>query len=195
MIRRLFAPVFFIFAVLFLGGCFFDKPLTDHPSKDINTWLLGVWEHRDDKDKLYRVTVTPDTGSRYAVTVKITGPSPRDAKTWRFEGWISRVGKSLFLTLKCLENTNGDIPIGSYSFLHYQVADQNHVITRTLQLDSPPDASSYQLRVEVRRKLKENTLYPDTHALWNRVSEVYWSSDPFAPQPVQPLRYPPKENR
>ena len=27
-----------------LTGCYFEHPLTGGPSKDINSWLLGVWE-------------------------------------------------------------------------------------------------------------------------------------------------------
>ena len=67
----------------------------------------------------------------------------------------------------------------SYS-LNYQVIDQNTVIIRPLQLDSPPDTSSYELRAEVRRRLKEGSLMPEEGARWTRTSEVYW--EPVTPE-------------
>lgn len=190
--RSLRALALLLFTVL-LAGCYFDHPLTGSPSKDLNSWLLGVWEYKDDKGKVYHVQMAPLTASRYAVTFRALGKTPRDTKLWTFEGWTSRVGNSLFLSLKCL-STSGDIPEGAYTFVHYQVIGQNEVIIRPLQLDMPPDSSSYQLRVQIRRQLKEKSLLPVQGAAWKRISEVYWQKeDEWAPQPTQPLRYPPVE--
>jgi len=189
MIKRFCTPALLLVAVL-LSGCFFDHPLTG-PSKDINTWLLGVWEHTDDKGKLERVRVTPLTGSKYAVVYLLPGNNKRETKEWRFEGWISHVGDSRYLTLKCVESA-GQVPVGAYVFTHYQVVNQYTVILRTLQLEAATDASSFDLRKEVRKKQKDNSLLVETGIVWTRVSEVYWNKeDPYAPQPFQPLRYQP----
>ena len=141
MISRSCAAALMAIICSVLTGCFYDHPLTETPSKDINTWLLGVWEHTNDKGDLDRATVLPLTGSRYTVWYESV-PKTGAKKKWRFEGWISRVGKAVFLTLRCDEGP-GDIPQGSYVFLHYQVLNQNRIAIRLPQLDAAPDASSY----------------------------------------------------
>ncbi len=190
--RSFRALALLLFSVL-LAGCYFDHPLTGSPSKDINTWLLGIWEHKDEKGKIYHTQITPLTGDRYAVSFRSVAKNPRDTKLWTFEGWTSRVGNSLFLNLKCLTSA-GEVPEGGFVFVHYQVIGQNEVIIRPLQLDMPSDSSSYHLRVQIRRQLKEKTLLPIEGAAWKRISEIYWNrGDEWTPQPNQPLRYPPVE--
>lgn len=188
MINRASA-VAVLFLALLLGGCFYDQPLTSFPSKDLNTWLLGVWEQREASGKVSRVTVTPLTGGKYTVYYQVVGKNKKDTKNWLFEGWISRVGSASFLTLRC-EQSDGEIPVGSYAFVHYQVAQQNLVYIRPVQLEALSSASSYELRTEVRRRLKDQSLLSAPGSAWIRVSEVYW--DPANPpvQPYQPLRYP-----
>lgn len=174
----------------FLAGCYFDHPLTDGPSKDINTWLLGVWEYKDDKGKVYRAGVTPLTGDRFNVWFRALGKRPRDTKEWQFEAWISRVGRSSFLSLKCIKS-DGEVPEGAFVFAHYQVIDQNHVMIRPLQLESSSDTTSYHLRAEVRQKLKDKALLPEVGTAWTRISEIYWQKgDEGGEQPFQPLRFP-----
>jgi hypothetical protein len=173
-----------------LAGCYFDNPLTGGPSKDINSWLLGVWEHKDEKTgKVYRARVVPITGDRYFVSFRVAGRKKGEGKVWEFEGWISRVAYSRFLSLKCT-SSSGNVPEGAFVFVNYQVISQNAVILRPLQLDSPPEATSVQLRAEVRERLKENSLMPARGEKWWRVSEVYWDPNYTEEQPFQPLRSP-----
>lgn len=190
MTKRLCLPLLLLFT-LALSGCFFDQPLTDRPSKDINTWLLGVWQTQDDKGKTHQATILPLTGSRYTVRYEILGTSKKDTKQWFFEAWISRVGSATFLNLQCQESA-GQVPTGANVFLHYTVVAQNTIVTRKLQLDSPQSATSMELRKEIRQKLKDKTLFPPDVQVWRRTSEVYWSSDSYSTQPPQPLRYPNK---
>lgn len=188
---RLPALALLLISVL-LTGCHFDNPLSG-PSKDVNTWLLGVWEYKDLKaKKTYRAQVTPISDERYAVVLRELGKTPKEtAKLWMFEGWISRVGGARFLNLHCKQSASKDIPVGSNVFVHYQVVDQSDVVIRPLQLDSAPDATSFQLRQEVRTKQKQGTLLPQIGTEWFRVSEVYWNKEnPYELQPFQELRYP-----
>ncbi len=188
---RLPALALLLISVL-LTGCHFDNPLSG-PSKDVNTWLLGVWEYKDLKaKKTYRAQVTPISDERYAVVLRELGKTPKETrKLWMFEGWISRVGGARFLNLQCKQSASKEIPVGANFFVHYQVVDQVDVIIRPLQLDSAPDATSIQLRQEVRSKQKQGTLLPQIGTEWLRVSEVYWNKeDPYELQPYQPLRYP-----
>lgn len=175
-------------ALVLLSGCGFENPLTSSPSKDLNTWLLGVWEHETEKGESFRTTVTPKTGDRYWVTIQKLAKSGKPARSMSFEAYISRVGRSNFLTLKCLDG-GPEIAEGQYAFVHYQVLDQNGVRIRIPGLEADPSASSYQLRKEIRAKVKAGTLYPDIGSNWRRISEVYWATGD-EPQPMQPLRFP-----
>jgi hypothetical protein len=185
---RIRALGFLLFCTL-LAGCFFDHPLTGGPSKDVNTWLLGVWEHKDAKNRTYRARVVPLTGDRYFVNFQSAGRRGRDKKVWEFEGWISRVGYSRFLSLKC-NASSGEIPEGGFVFVNYQVIDQNTVLLRPLQLNSPPETQSAALRAEVRARLKDGSLLPIDGARWQRISEIYWEPGYTGEQPFQPLRFP-----
>ena len=95
-----------------LTGCFFERPLTSGPSKDINSWLLGVWEGTDSKGRNYRARIVPMTGDRYYVSFRSLGRKKAPRGAWEFEGWISRVSYSRFLSLKCAV-TSGEIPEGA----------------------------------------------------------------------------------
>lgn len=164
----------------------YQNPLTDKPSKDINTWLLGVWEYKDDAGKTYQAGVLPISGARYSIWCQQKGTS----KSVEYEAWISRVGNSKFLSLKSIKGTK-DTPEGTFSFLHYQVIDQLHVVIRGLQMESPDETSSRALRAEVRSKLKDGTLLPAAGSTWTRISDVYWPSQsgPAGP-PLVPTRFP-----
>jgi len=185
--RKLTLFVSLLVIVAGLSGCFFDHPLTSSGSKDLNTWLLGVWEHKNEKGDLFRVSVTPKSGDKYWVNFQKVGSSPKLTKTWEFEAWNSRVGRISFLTLKCLSSA-GEVPVGSYVFVHTQLLDQENIRTRIPMLE--PEVDSFRLRRQVRQRFKEGTLFGDEKADWNRVSEVYWSGSSEL-QPFQPLRYPP----
>ena len=181
---RLFSAVFLVLA---LPGCYFDHPLTGGPSKDINTWLLGVWESKDEKGHVSRIRVTPAHADRYSVQLAVPGKSLREIKRYEFEAWPSRVGGTLFLSLRCLTSP-GDIPTGSHVFSQVQLLDQNTARTRGLKLDSGPSASSYELRKEVRKKLVERSLYEGAPSVvWTRVEEVFWSTSGVDPS-FRPLR-------
>jgi len=171
-----------------LSGCNFDNPLTGGPTKELNTWLLGVWEAQNDKGDTARTVVLPMANDRYDIWFHSTVKGKK--KTYNYEGWISRVGHSQFLTLKCLSSSSGDAQVGSYTFIHYQVVDQLHLFTRGLQLDSPQEASSFELRKEVRRKLKDKTLYGPETTAWTRVNDVYWDQANQTEKDIEPLRNP-----
>jgi len=176
-------------ASLSLAGCFFDKPLTNGPTEAINTWLLGVWESTDEKGRTSRVMVTPITADRYGVELAVPGKKPREMNRYTFEMWPSRVGDTLFLTLRCLESP-GDIPVGGHVFVQPQLLDQNSIRTRGLALPVDPSTPSFGLRGEVRRQLKALALYEGTPSVvWNRTEEVFWSTDGSKPN-FTPLRYP-----
>ncbi len=178
-----------VLLLLTLAGCYFDHPLTGGPSKGVNTWLLGVWESKDEKGRVSRLLVTPLKSDRYSLRLAVPGKLPREIKRYEFEAWSSRVGESVFLTLRCLTSP-GDIPTGAHVFAHVQLLDQNHARTRGLKLDAAPSATSFELRREVRRKLKDRTLFEGApSAAWTRVEEVFFSTGGADPT-FTPLRNP-----
>lgn len=187
--RFFFRLVPAVVLALTLAGCYFDHPLTGGASKDLNTWILGGWESKDDKGNVSRVMVTPINSDHYAVLLAVPGKKPKEVKKYEFEAWPSRVGDTLFLTLRSLQSP-GDIPTGAYVFAQVQLLDQNHVRTHGLNLDSPQEASSYELRKEIRSKLKAGSLYQGTQSVaWSRVAEVFWSTDGRDPA-FTPIRNP-----
>lgn len=187
--RFFFRSVPALLLALTLTGCYFDQPLTGGPSKAVNTWLLGVWESKDEQGRVSRTMVTPIDADRYAVHLAVPGKKPKEVKKYEFEAWPSRVGDTLFLTLRCLESP-GDIPTGAHVFAQAQLLDQNHVRVRGLNLESAPSATAYQLRKEIRRKLKDHSLYEGAPSVtWSRVEEVFWSNDGQDPA-FKPIRYP-----
>jgi hypothetical protein len=187
--RFLFRLVLALALGLALSGCFFDHPLTGGPTESINTWLLGVWETTDDKGQTVRVMVTPVQSDRYAVQLSLPGKKPHEILRYNFEMWPSRVGGTLFLTLRCLESP-GDIPTGGHVFIQPQLLDQNTIRLHSLNLDPAPTTSSYELRKEIRLKLKELSLYEGGRSVvWSRVGEVFWSTDGRDPA-FKPLRNP-----
>ena len=178
-----------VILLLTLAGCYFDHPLTGGPSKDVNTWLLGVWESKDEKGRTSRIMVTPIDSDRYSLQLAVPGKMPREIKRYEFEAWPSRVGDSLFLTLQCLTSP-GDIPTGAHVFTHVQLLSQNHARTRGLKLDSAPSTSSFELRKEVRKKLKDRTIFEGAPSVaWTRVEEIFISTDGSDPT-FKPLRNP-----
>ena len=178
-----------VILLLTLAGCYFDHPLTGGPSKDVNTWLLGVWESKDEKGRTSRIMVTPIDSDRYSLQLAVPGKMPREIKRYEFEAWPSRVWDSLFLTLQCLTSP-GDIPTGAHVFTHVQLLDQNHARTRGLKLDSAPSTSSFELRKEVRKKLKDRTIFEGAPSgVWTRVEEIFISTDGSDPA-FKPLRNP-----
>ena len=76
-----------------LTGCFFEHPLTSGPSKDINSWLLGVWEARTPKAELIVRQIVPITGDRYYVSFR-----PGRKKAFRAERGNSKAGYRVCLT-------------------------------------------------------------------------------------------------
>lgn len=172
---------------VFCGGGCYENPLTGGPSKNLNTWLLGGWDHKEDDGQVSSVRVIPVACDRFSVQASIAGKTPKAAKKYEFAGWISRVGDTSFLTLRC-EQSPGDIPVGSHVFLQAQMLAQNHVRVRGLQLDLPATATTLELRKEVRRRLKERSLYDEAKSTdWNRVEEVIWSDDGSTPA-FKPIR-------
>jgi hypothetical protein len=184
---RIFARLALILLPLLLAGCRFENPLTTNPSEDLNTWLLGEWELKE-KGGTSTAVVAPLSHDRYSVHVSVAPKGGRGRCEYDFEAWSSRVGNSLFFTLRSLKNS-ANLPEGAYVFLHAQMIDQVTVRLRPLQLDLPESATGLELRKEVRSRLKEGTLYAEDSAKdWNRVAEIYWTKEGETGL-FKPLRY------
>ena len=184
---RIFARLALLLLPLLLSGCRFENPLTTSPSEDLNSWLLGGWELKE-KSGTSTAVVAPMSGDRYSVHVSLAPKGGSGRREYDFEAWASRVGNSLFFTLRSLKNA-ANLPEGSHVFLHAQMIDQVTVRLRPLQLDSPEDATGLGLREEIRSRLKDGTLYEAESARdWKRVAEVYWTKEGETGL-FKPLRY------
>lgn len=159
---------------LLFAACW-ENPLTGHPSESINTWLLGQWEHREKNGTTSRAVVLPGASDRYQIRLSWSAKGPR--REYSFDAWPSRVGKSLFLTLRAVEG-GPNLAAGSHVFVHVQMLDQNTIRLRELQLGSDPSATSMELRREIRARLKDGSLYNENAAQdWKRTGQAYWTRD------------------
>jgi hypothetical protein len=67
--------------------------------------------------------------------------------------------------------------------------DQNTLRVRKIQLSSPADATSFELRKEIRARLKDGSLYAEgAETDWKRIGEIHWSRDGQTGA-FEPLRY------
>jgi hypothetical protein len=183
---KLASRLAFLIFPLLLSGCWFQNPLTPKGSENLNTWLLGEWQHKDKKGAVSRALVTPISGDLYRVQVStVTKGGRRD---YELEAWTSRVGNSVFVTFLNTKNAP-NLPAGVHAFAHTQMLDQNTLRVRKIQLDSPADATSFELRKEIRTRLKDGSLYAEgAETDWKRIGEVYWSRDGQTGA-FEPLRY------
>lgn len=164
----------------------FENPLTARPSKDLNTWLLGVWERRAADGKvLGRAVVAPRSADTYGVRLEPVG---RGAPQGAFVAWPSRVGRGVFLTLRCEEAGAGLQP-GQHIFAHYQVMDPSTVRVRVPKIEAAPESSSYQLRQAVRAQWKSGALLAGEAEQWVRIADVIWSGGGATASPF-PARLP-----
>ncbi|MEI8284865.1 MAG: hypothetical protein WCG52_07715 [bacterium] len=183
---RFFLRLLLLLAPLFLGGCFFEKPLTSGPSESLNTWFLGEWQRTEKTGGTSRALVTPSGNDMYRVQVTL---SEKGVKTeYDFEAWTSKVGDSTFLTLHSLR-ASSKVPLGAFVFLHPEMRDQNQIRLRPIHLASPKSATSKELRAEIRARLKDGSLFAEEEASdWQRTAEVYWKKDGETGV-FKPLRY------
>ena len=184
---RIFARLALLLLPLMLGGCRFENPLTTSPSEDLNTWLLGEWQLKE-KGGMSTAVVAPVSGDRYSVHLSLAPKGGGGRQDYDFEAWASRVGNSVFFTLRNLK-ISANLPEGAHVFLHAQMIDQGTVRLRPLQLDSPENATGLELRKEIRSRLKDGSLYVEDSAKdWKRVAEVYWTKEGETGL-FQPLRH------
>jgi hypothetical protein len=181
-----FLRLLLLLAPLFLGGCFFEKPLTSGPSESLNTWFLGEWQRTEKNGGTSRALVTPVGNDLYRIQVTL---SEKGANTeYDFEAWASKVEDSTFLTLHSLR-ASSKVPLGAFVFMHPEMRDQNQIRLRPLHLASSATATSKELRAEIRARLKDGTLYAEEESSdWQRTAEVYWEKDGKTGV-FNPLRY------
>ena len=175
-----------LFVPFLLAGCWFQNPLTPVGSENLNTWFLGEWQHKDRNGAISRALVTPISSDLYLVQVSMAGKGGR--REYELQAWTSRVGNSVFLTMRSIKNS-ANLPEGAYVFAHSQMLDQNTLRLRQIQLGSPANATSLELRKEIRSRLKDGSLFADgAEADWKRIGEVYWSHDGQTGA-FEPIRY------
>ena len=92
----------------------FRSPAHGRTVEGYQYWLLGVWEHKDAKGRIYRARVVPLTGDRYFVSFQTPGERRIETKrVWEFEGWISRIGLQP-LSFSEVQVSSGEVPEGGF---------------------------------------------------------------------------------
>ena len=170
-----------LLTTLFFSGCLYTSA-PSQPARQIDTWLLGSWMAQDKRGKVFEAVVTPETNTRYHVT--ICNKDKNSTHPWEFEAWISRVDNLKFLTLYSL-STDPRYQ-GKYLFFHYELmppeeAPVNGVGARRIRLIEPQldesarNLDSYHLRQAIRTALHQGKLLlPQGSSTWTRTGSVSW---------------------
>jgi len=176
-----------------LGGCLFDHPLTGFSSTNIDTRLLGVFEYKEappsdpkkptptptpspdavDHSIIHRLAVLPLGANRYQIYYRDFSKKP--AQVDKFVGWISRVDSQYYVTFQ--DQTEGSPTFGKYGFFRFQWQFPGDFTLYAPDLkDLAATTSSFQLRQEVRKRLKAGTLFPYTATFWKKIARVWWDT-------------------
>lgn len=180
-----------------LSGCLFEAPLTRHPSTNIDTRFLGVFEFNEKAPrreaasseetgpKVHRVAIVRRSEGTYWIYYRNYSEKP--VKTWRFIGWISRVDKAYYLTLQ--DDTEGSPTRGRYGFLKCDWKWPSTFVVYTPDMPGfENEKSSFKMRQAVRVKLKDNTLFPYEPTTWERIARTWWdrkATDPMSEIPKE----------
>lgn len=177
--KYLSSPLLLLVTTFFLSGCLYDSA-PSQPASQLNTWLAGSWITQDKSGKIFEAVVTPQTNTRYHVTV--CNKDKNAAHPWEFDGWISRVGDVKFLTLCSL--SNDPRYHGKYLFFHYELIRPktpplDGIGERRMRLIEPqlPTSArfldSYHLRQAIRLALRHGSLLvPKGSSVWTRTGDV-----------------------
>jgi hypothetical protein len=186
---RLRSPLVLLLLALLplgLGGCLFDKPLTEISSTNIDSRLLGVFEFREkekgeqrrgeaDDEKnvtIHRVAVLPADANRYTIYYRDFSKKP--AQVSKYTGWISRVDDRYYLTFR--DETEGSKTFGKYGFFGFSWQFPGDFLLYTPDMSNvETGASSYVQRVAVRKKLKAGALFPYEPTSWRKIARVWWN--------------------
>jgi hypothetical protein len=195
ILLRRSAAVFAVLLVgLMLGGCLYDAPLSEFPSTNIDTRLLGIFEYNEPVKKtadgvevistrVHRVAVVRQDVNRYTILYRNVTDAPK--KILRFTGWISRVDTKYYLTIR--DDTDGAPTFGKFGFVRYQWTWPSSIIISAPSISPEEATSPFKLRQAVRAKLKQDALFPFEPILWERVERTWWdvkSDDPTINIPV-----------
>jgi hypothetical protein len=192
-----------------LGGCLFDHPLTEVSSTNIDTRLLGVFEFKegtknrkeaaavakkrgarseDNEVEIHRVAILPFSDSRYVIYYRDFSKKP--AQTSKFIGWISRVDSSYYLTFR--DETPGSPTFGKYGFFKFEWEYPGNFLLYAPDMKDLEHASSYQMRVGVRKRLKAGVLFPYEATYWQKIARVWGTPKDFNLRVGEPDALPPE---
>lgn len=177
-------------ASFFMTGCFFDVPLTEISSRNINTRLLGVYQYIETPKEeggeaiTHRVAVIPKDENRYRIFYRNESKKPVRVEEW--EGWISIVDGTEYLSIKNV--TAGSPLFGKYTFLEFKWGYPYRVEIRFPNLDGYVMENSYQMRQAMRAQLKANALFPFAGSGWDGIARIFWdrtTDDPMVMIPEE----------
>jgi len=179
----------FVLAAL-LSGCLYEHPVTPLPSTNLDTRLLGVFQHDEtvktkvdgvevQSIRVHRVAIVRQDVNRYTILYKNVTDAPK--KVLRFTGWISRVDTDYYLTFR--DDDKDSKTFGKFGFVRYKWTWPSDMVISAPSVDPEAVTSSFAFRELIRKSRKEGTLFPFEPTFWNRIARVWWdikSDDPTA---------------
>lgn len=178
-----------------LSGCLYDQPLTSHPSTNIDTRFLGVFEFKErvrkrdgdgeEEDKIQRVAILPHSESRYLIYYRDYSKKP--VQTLTFIGWISRVDQAYYLTFR--DETPGSETFGRYGFVGFDWKWPGNFMIFAPDVAGFEGAKSpFAMRQILRKKRKDGSLFPYQGTYWTRIARIWWdrkNPDPLTTVPKE----------
>lgn len=175
---------------ILLSGCLYEHPVTPFPSTNLDTRLLGVFQHNESvktevdgvtvqSTRTHRVAIVRKDVNRYIILYKNVTDAPD--KVLRFTGWISRVDTNYYLTFQ--DDDPKSKTFGKFGFVRYDWTWPSSMVIFAPSIDPEAVTTSFALRQLIRKSLKEETLFPFEPTLWERIARVWWdikSDDPTA---------------
>jgi len=177
-------------AATLLSGCLYEHPVTPYPSTNIDTRLLGVFQHNEAVKKIvdnvevqsireHRVAIVRQDVNRYTILYKNVTDSPKTVL--RFTGWISRVDTEYYLSFR--DDDEKSKTFGKFGFVRFKWTWPSDMVISAPSVDPASITSSFALRQLIRKSLKDDTLFPFEPTLWTRIARIWWdikSDDPTA---------------
>ncbi len=151
--------IILLFTLTLLLGCNYKSPITG-PETPLDERLLGSWKTGSANGQGARLRFRPLNQFEYLVEYTSEKEGGDYGKCF-----LSVVDGHRFLNFQ-------DPATSKFGFFGYEIDAKGRLKLRNLQLEVPASSSSFTLRQEIRKKLREGKLFLEENAtVWRRIKE------------------------
>lgn len=121
-------PLFALLISLFASGCFYEAPISEKPSREIDKTLLGVWTVSDEPTG--KLTVTETDANTYAIEYMSPKEGDKKQEVLKFRGYHTAISGKDLLSLQLTEPQGNQQ--GKWLFVSYTAAQPDRLEVRTI---------------------------------------------------------------